>query len=142
MKGGRVRECGELEEKNNTLPIPASLWVGVLLALGPPLPGAGHTRAFYTAPWCHQKTNVAAFICSPTIVFFYLVSSFHHTQGNCINYVTGLHGMLSLEELYVSDQKLEPSVSLRFDPSSMQEIVPSLRHLDALNCNITVSEIV
>ena len=59
-------------------------------------------------------------------------------QGNHIQLVTGLTGLVCLEELHVSGQHLPPGQSLQFDPVCMQTLAPTLRVLAATNCGLQV----
>ncbi len=58
-------------------------------------------------------------------------------SGNRISLVDGLHQCGSLEELHLSNQRLEPGQCLTFDPASLDAMADSLRLLTVSNSSVT-----
>ena len=59
-----------------------------------------------------------------------------YVDCNCISRVSGLYGCSALEELHISDQDLEPGLSLEFNNGSLTSIGPSLKIFIAQGNNI------
>ena len=55
---------------------------------------------------------------------------------NCVSRISGLYGCSALEELHLSDQRLEPGVSLEFNNGSLTSIGQSLKVFIAQGNNI------
>ena len=59
-----------------------------------------------------------------------------HLERNRISEISGLTGCRYLEELHLADMKLQPGLSLQFDPAAIAAVGGSLRKLNVAGNNI------
>ncbi|GLD99582.1 hypothetical protein PINS_up008308 [Pythium insidiosum] len=59
-----------------------------------------------------------------------------YLEGNQIKRLEGLEHCMMLQELHLSNQRLSPSSTFSFEPSSIQALCRSLRVLNLANCRV------